>query len=122
MFDCMQVKKISLTSIIFMKPIVVFFALLFTVACKNNTSTTANSLQLSDSAKANPNWSNEGEGEFINNCVTGAKTRYNNDEKQAYKYCNCILNQIKQKYPNLDSASALLNDTAQMVKLQNNCK
>jgi hypothetical protein len=108
-----------------MKPIILSLSILFLAACNNNTTATSNTTQTDDSSqvKSNPNWSSEGATEFVNNCVANAQQsgRFT-DEKKAFAFCNCVLNQIKQKYPNLDSAQAMLADTAQMVKLQDNCK
>ena len=104
-----------------MKLITLFFAIVFFISC-NNSSTSA--VTATDTTQAaNPNWSNVGATEFLNNCVGNAQQNGRfKDEKQAFVFCNCILNQIKQKYPNLDSAQAMLADTAQLVKLQANCK
>lgn len=108
-----------------MKHILFSLVVLLFVACNNNSTSTATT-NVADSATTatNANWSNEGATEFLSNCVGNAMQngRYK-DEKQAYTFCNCILNQIKAKYPNLDSAKqAMEADSTQIVKLQENCK
>lgn len=107
-----------------MKPILFFLTAFLFIACNNNDHSAAGTTMQSttNAAAAAPDWEQEDEVEFMGNCVEGAKARYKNDEKRAYAYCNCVLNQIKDRYPNMDSAQAMLRDTAQVMKLQEVCK
>ena len=116
-------EKRLLTQPFFMKSILFIATVFLFFACKNNNSGSG-TMQSTDSAKAvaSPDLTKEEEAEFMSNCVEVAKARLNGDEKKAYASCNCMLNQIKEKYPNLDSAQAMLQDSVQVRQLQKNCQ
>ena len=65
-------------------------------------------------------WPKEEENEFLADCVE--KAMANLPEDSAYMRCNCVLKQLKQQYPSLDSASTALLDTARAAALAANCR
>ena len=40
----------------------------------------------------------------------------------AYAHCKCVLDQLKQVFPNMDSASAIIMDTARAAAYVAKCK
>jgi hypothetical protein len=98
--------------------------LVITAACNNNENAAAeNNGITADTAKAaKPSfqWAAEEEHEFMAGCVDNAKGKLG--DTAAYSYCHCILAQVKQTYPNMDSASAILMDTSAVIQYAKNCK
>ncbi len=102
----------------------IFFLFLFVAmaACNNQASDTAskNGTTQDTVIKKSFKWPAGEERDFLAGCVDNAKARLG--DTAAYSYCNCVLAQVKQTYPNMDSASAVLMDSATVVKYAGNCK
>ena len=92
-------------------------------ACNNNeTEVKDNGITVDTTKASKPSftWAAEEEHEFMAGCVENAKGKLG--DTAAYSYCHCILTQVKQTYPNMDSASAVLMDTATVVQYAKNCR
>jgi hypothetical protein len=98
-----------------------FLSLVFIsiIACNTKSKTTP-AAATSDSAASAYTWNNDDEKEFLAGCVENART--NLGDTAAYKQCNCVLRQLKQKYPNLDSAANHLTDSTEVAAYTANCK
>ena len=53
-------------------------------------------------------------------CVANAEARLN--DTAAFAYCKCVLEQLKHVYPNLDSAAAIIIDSARAAAYVEKCK
>ena len=97
-----------------------FFFLVIIVACntKSNNNTAIDSTQAA--AGKSFTWSDEDEKEFLADCVEGAKT--NRSDTAAYAQCKCVLDQLKQNFPNLDSADSALADSSKAAAYAIKCK
>ncbi|HWJ91627.1 MAG TPA: hypothetical protein VNR87_10985 [Flavisolibacter sp.] len=92
----------------------------FCFACSNSASDNQPSKSDSVRTKKAFSWSQEDEREFLSDCIDHAKDKHGEDT--AYIYCNCVLRQVKEDFPNLDSASAILVDTVQAAKYTEACR
>jgi hypothetical protein len=96
-------------------------AIFVIVACNNSkNSPAAGDVKGSDTTTAKSfTWNSEDEKEFLAQCVESAKGNIN--DTTAYAHCKCVLEQLKQVYPNMDSVAAVM-DTAMAKKYAANCK
>jgi len=99
------------------------FLLLFSIAvisCNNDSKSSTTDSANSDSASAKSfTWTNDDEKEFLADCIESAKAKVG--DTVAFKQCNCVLRQLKQNYPTLDSANASA-DSTQLAVYANKCK
>ena len=99
------------------------FLLLFSIAvvsCNNDSQTsTAGSANSESAATKSYTWTDDDEKEFLADCVESAKAKVG--DTVAFKQCNCVLRQLKQNYPTLDSANASA-DSTQLAMYANKCK
>ena len=95
-----------------------FAALIFT-ACNNSTDTTNKTTGQQTKTPAGYTWSKEDENQFLSDCVDNAKQLKGDT---AYIKCNCVLKQMEQSYPTLDSAEVILADTAKAAEFTKNCR
>jgi hypothetical protein len=93
-------------------------AMFLIVACNNSKNSPAASGSDTTAAKSFT-WNSEDEKEFLAQCVESAKANIN--DTTAYAHCKCVLDQLKQVYPNMDSVAAVM-DTAMARKYAANCK
>jgi hypothetical protein len=95
---------------------------LFLAACNNSNNTSTEKTTTGDTtvSASSAKWSEQDENDFLRDCVDNAKTKLG--EEKSYTYCNCVLKQIRQKFPNLDSASAYLDDSTKAAEFTVNCK
>lgn len=99
------------------------FLMLAFVACNNNSKDTASG---TDSVSANSvntksyTWKDEEEKDFLAGCVDKAKIKLS--DTAAFAYCKCVLNQLKQTFPNMDSAAGVLMDSARAAVYVEKCK
>lgn len=102
----------------------IFFLFLFVaLAACNNQSTdpgTIDTVSADTSKKKSFTWPADEEKEFLAGCVDNAKAKLG--DTAAYSYCHCILAQVKQTYPNMDSASSVLMDSTQVIAYAKNCR
>ena len=94
------------------------FALLFLLAACNSETKDQSSPKTLE--KKGFTWTAEDDNEFLVDCVEGAKARL--DEPRAFAFCRCVLANAKVDFPNLDSASAVMQDTARAVKYTAGCE
>jgi hypothetical protein len=102
-----------------------FFSLLLIfcmTACNNKPQTTSSKDGTpKDSATAKVyTWTKEEEGEFLSGCVDSAKLKLG--EAAAFVQCKCMLSQLKQNFPSMDSAAPALMDVKQVARLAAKCK
>ena len=99
----------------------VIFAILLLLSCNSKTKT-ADSSDKKDSSSlvAGANWSKEDENEFLSDCVENAKQRFSEDS--AFIHCKCVLQQLKQKFPTMDSAANYVMDTANAAEIAKLCE
>lgn len=92
------------------------------IACNNSKTPSADDATTgTDSAVAKSyTWTDEEEKEFLAGCVDNAKA--NVSDTTAYAYCKCVLDQLKQAFPNMDSASAIIMDTTKAAAYVAKCK
>ncbi len=88
-------------------------------ACNTTPESSGKKTQSNRSVKGYT-WSQDEEGEFLSGCVDSAKVRMT--EAAAFAQCKCILTQIKQIYPNMDSAAPALMDVKKVAEFAKNCK
>lgn len=95
--------------------------LLFAViACNSDPKTpSATAPSAIDTSKSFA-WPDEDEKEFLADCVANAEARLN--DTAAFAYCKCVLEQLKHVYPNLDSAAAIIIDSARAAAYVEKCK
>lgn len=92
------------------------------LACNNNSSDNSEKAKDKDSSSvAVTRWAAGDENEFLSDCVDKAKGANGNDTN-AYVRCNCVLRQLEQHFPNLDSADKVLQDSAQASVYTKNCQ
>ncbi len=65
-------------------------------------------------------WAAEEEREFLSGCVDSARVKLG--EAAAFAQCKCILNQLKQTFPNMDSAAPALMDVKKVAAFVQKCK
>lgn len=100
----------------------VFLAFFLAISC-NNAPDTAEAAKNSDTTTATKTytWDSEDEKEYLAQCVETAKANVN--DTAAYARCKCVLDQLKQVYPNMDSAySVMVRDSTIAVKYAANCQ
>lgn len=100
-----------------------FLFLLFALAACNNPSNdaaTVDTVSADTSKKKSFTWPVDEEKEFLAGCVDNAKAKLG--DTAAYSYCHCILAQVQQTYPNMDSAYAVLMDSTQVLAYAKNCR
>lgn len=90
--------------------------ILFMTAC----NTAPESSRKNESQTKSYTWSVEEEREFLSGCVDSATIKM--DEAAAFAQCKCILTQLKQSYPSMDSAAPALMDVKKVAALVENCK
>ena len=100
-----------------------FFAvtIIFIASCNNSKDTSpTTATQTTDNSKPKVHsWSDQDEKEFLAECVNNAKARVS--DTAAYAHCKCVMEQLEQVFPSMDSAAAVL-DTAMASKYAANCK
>ena len=96
-----------------------FFFLFAFVAC-NNASDTGKNNKTDSPARKESSWTKDDENEFLAGCVDNAKSRYSEDT--AYFYCKCVLEKLKQHFPNADSAEAALKDSISAAQYTQGCQ
>ena len=97
-------------------------AFFFAISCNNASDTAAEATKNADTATTatkSYTWDSEDEKEYLAQCVETAKANVN--DTAAYARCKCVLDQLKQVYPNMDSAYANL-DSAAAVRYAANCQ
>ena len=99
-----------------MKILILLFLLAF-AACNSKTSKQKGA---DSSAAQSYNWSQEEQNEFLTGCTDSAKVKM--DEAAAFAYCNCVLKQLKQSYPSMDSAAPALMNVQKAAEFVANCK
>ena len=65
-------------------------------------------------------WPADEEKEFLSGCVDSAKVKLG--EAAAFAQCKCMLNQLKQNFPNMDSAAPALMDVKREAEMAAKCK
>ena len=96
-------------------------AVLVILACNSSTPSADDTKQGTDNAVTKAyTWTDEEEKEFLAGCVDNAKTSVS--DTAAYAHCKCVLDQLKQAFPNMDSASAIIMDTAKAAAYVAKCK
>jgi hypothetical protein len=95
-------------------PVLLIAALM---AC-NSKSPEASKKIVTDSVAST--WTADGENEIMDACIENAKQWVGEDT--AYRYCKCVVQQVKHSYPNMDSAAGVMADSARVAKLFRNCK
>jgi len=103
-----------------MQKFILILACSFCFACNNSSSDASQSTSDSVRTKTSFTWTREDERQFLSDCIDHAKDTHGEDT--AYIYCNCVLRQVKEDYPNLDSASAILVDSVQAAKYTDKCQ
>lgn len=105
-----------------MSKILFLFLFVTLVACNNqsNDAETVDTVSADTLKKKSFTWPADEEKEFLAGCVDNAKAKLG--DTAAYSYCHCILAQVEQTYPNMDSASAVLMDSTQVIAYAKNCR
>lgn len=98
------------------------FLLIAIVACNTNSNNnaTSDSTKVSKASGKAFIWSDEDEKEFLADCVQNAKA--GRSDTAAYAQCKCVLDQLKQNFPSLDSADVALADSSKAAVYVNKCK
>ena len=90
------------------------------IACNNDSKNSSATAPNSDTVVAKGfTWADDEEKEFLADCVESAKA--NVGDTVAFRHCNCVLKQLKQNFPTLDSANATA-DSTQLAMYATNCK
>ena len=96
-------------------------AVIIILSCNSSTPSADGTEPGTDSAVTKAyTWTDEEEKEFLAGCVDNAKK--NVSDTAAYAHCKCVLDQLKQAFPNMDSASAIIIDTAKAAAYVAKCK
>jgi len=97
-------------------------AFFLAISCNNSPDTAAEATENVD-ITATPSkaytWDSEDEKEYLAQCIETAKGNVN--DTAAFAHCNCVLAQLKQVFPNMDSVAAVM-DTAMAAKYAANCR
>ena len=95
--------------------------LIVIVACntKSSSNATVDSTKVAAPGKSFT-WSDEDEKDFLADCVQNAKA--GRSDTTAYAQCKCVLDQLKQNFPSLDSADNALADSSKAAAYVNKCK
>ena len=99
-----------------------FFILAMT-ACNSgpqSVSSKDNTQNVNTSAAKVYSWPAGEEKEFLSGCVDSAKLKLG--EAAAFAQCKCMLNQLKQNFPNMDSAAPALMDVKRVAEMAAKCK
>jgi hypothetical protein len=100
---------------------IILAAVIFTfAACNTTPGSGKKNSQKDSSAVTGYKWSADEENEFLSGCVDSAKTKMG--EAAAFAQCKCILNQLKQNFPNMDSAAPALMDVKRVAAFVEKCK
>ena len=94
--------------------LLLFLALFVTViiACNDGANTnTANRDTIVGDQNMASRWDSTNRNSFLFECMEGTK-KENMSEEAGWKYCNCMLRKIEQRYPIPDSANVLTDTTA----------
>ena len=104
-----------------MSKLLIVFLFIF-LACNNGSSDTPVSAEAPPDTvqKKLHTWPADEEKDFMAGCVDNAKGRLG--DTASYRYCKCILEQVKETYPSIDSASSVLLDSTKVVAYAQNCK
>lgn len=89
------------------------------IACNTGPDSGKDSQKDSSTVKGY-SWPVNEENEFLSGCVDSAKLKM--DEAAAFAQCKCILKQLKQLYPSMDSAAPALMDIKRVAAFVENCK
>ena len=97
------------------------FAFFLLISCNNSNDTaeTQATKNTDTTATKSYTWDSNDEKEFLAQCVETAKGNVN--DTAAYAHCKCVLDQLKQVYPNMDSVAAVM-DTAMAATYAANCR
>ena len=97
-----------------------FFVLL--VAACNPSPKTGSGNEAGSHSKTEKSfsWTQEDERDFLAGCVDNAKAKLG--DTLAFAQCNCVLGKLKESFPSLDSASAVLMDSTKAAAFANKCK
>ena len=96
-------------------------AIFLILACNNSKAPSADTAETAtDSSAKSYKWTDEEEKEFLAGCVDNAKTSVS--DTTAYAHCKCVLDQLKQVFPSMDSASAIIMDTTKAAAYVAKCK
>ena len=96
---------------------IIFFVLIL-AGC--NSIPKEDTSQKETTASKTYTWSQEEEQEFLLGCVDSAKVKMS--EAAAFAQCKCILTQLKQSFPNMDSAAPALMDVNRASEFVAKCK
>jgi hypothetical protein len=90
------------------------------LACNDgaNTTTITADTTITDQTSAS-RWDSTNRNSFLFECMEGTK-RENMSEEAGWKYCNCMLRKIEQRYPIPDSAN-VLTDTTAVLAIRSEC-
>lgn len=97
-----------------------FLLIIALVACNSDTKTPQATMPSTIDTTKSYTWSDEDEKEFLAGCVENAQARLN--DTAAFAYCKCVLEQLKHTYPNMDSAAAIIMDSARAAVYVDRCK
>ncbi|HEU4634147.1 MAG TPA: hypothetical protein VFS22_09195 [Flavisolibacter sp.] len=97
-----------------------FLTLLVVLAACNTSPESGKNAEKDGTAKREYKWSKEEENEFLLGCVDSAKVKM--DEAAAFAQCKCILAQLKENFPNMDSAAPALMDVKRVAAYVEKCK
>jgi hypothetical protein len=105
-----------------MSKLIMLFGLLFFVACNTTPSSNSTKTKVATGKTADTvGWSKDDDMEFLDGCV--ANSSHSLGDTQSFQLCKCLLEQVKKKYPALDStAEAVLSDSARIADMARNCK
>lgn len=104
-----------------MSKLFLLFLIVAIISCNNSSEKTATeNVQSVDSTTAKYTWASDDEKEFLAGCVENAKA--NMSDTAAYAQCKCVLNQLKQVFPTMDSAANVLSDSATAATYVSKCK
>lgn len=93
------------------------------VACNSNSkdsSAATDSTNAVNTTAKTYTWTDEEEKDFLAGCVDNAKVRLS--DTAAYAYCKCVLGQLKQAFPNMDTAAVVLMDSTKAAVYVGKCK
>jgi hypothetical protein len=104
-----------------MKPLLLIaFIITVILACNDGANTTTNTADttITDQSTAS-RWDSTNRNSFLFECMEGTK-RENMSEEAGWKYCNCMLRKIEQRFPIPDSAN-VLTDTTAVLAMRADC-
>ena len=95
-------------------------AIFLILACNNSKTPSTDATSTDSTVTKSYTWTEEEEKEFLAGCVDNAKA--NVSDTTAYAHCKCVLDQLKQSFPNMDSAAAIIMDTTKAAAYVAKCK